>query len=159
MHVDKGDKNTVKDTERHGGYTCCASCPNNNNDSNSVFLVPEYGLAVNMDTKVAWMFFGSEVVHGTTRPRHLDKSNFKRNDTDFVKAQKVKLNFDNVNVAWGVYNRAPPQAIYNRNMQRLKKKPKGRQLRKIRAGIRNFENRERKTRLQNRNRNRQQNTI
>jgi len=158
MHLDGGDSNTLKDTLRHSGYTCCASCPADNNNSNSVFLLPEYGLRVSLDCLIAWMFFGAEVVHGTTKPRDLDKSIFKRNDTDFVNAQKVRLDFTVVNLAWGVYNRAPPQTIYNRNMQRLRDHVSGQQIltqyfeRRVRAGIRNFENRQRNIRLQNRQR-------
>ena len=44
------------------------------------------------------MFFGAEVVHGTTRPEDLEnRSPFKRSDTDFKNAQKVKLDFNTVN--------------------------------------------------------------
>jgi hypothetical protein len=155
MHLDGGDSNTLNDTLRHSGYTCCASCPNNNNNSNSVFLLAEYGLGVNLDCLIAWMFFGAEVVHGTTKPRDLEKSNFKRYDTDFKNAQKVKLDFALVNLAWGVYNRAPPQTIYNRNRQRLAEHNSGLTLtqyfeRRVRAGVRNFENRQRNIRLRRR---------
>ena len=117
MHLDHGDGNTRKESRRHGGYTCCGSV-NGKNGNKNFFYIPEYGIKIPLDCNMAWMFFGSEVVHGTTKPEDLDESTFYKYD---VKAGRSIGVDNNVSVAWGVYNRAPPEEIYRRNINRFRR--------------------------------------
>ena len=68
MHLDKGDRNKKKDRDRPSGYTACQSLPAKSAEKGSYFFLPEYGIKISLDEPVAWLFFGGEVVHGTTEP-------------------------------------------------------------------------------------------
>ena len=108
---------------------------------------------------MTWCFFGSEVVHGTTEPIDIENSPFKNYDVKYGPHVKPS---HNVSIAWGVYNRAPRQEIYDRNVARMarlrEEVQQGQRLvsdyffQRVQNGIRNFEARERNERRQRRRR-------
>ena len=118
MHLDKGDRNKKKDRDRPSGYTACQSLPAKSAEKGSYFFLPEYGIKISLDEPVAWLFFGGEVVHGTTEPSFTD-ANFKTNGSKVGPYLTVEQT-EKLLIVWGAYARAPARDIYLRNRARVR---------------------------------------
>ena len=156
MHLDEGDANVQGDRDRHSGYTACQSLPASY-PKGSYFFIPEYGIKISLDEPCAWLFFGGEVVHGTTEPSFTDVD-FKRHRTKvgpYLTAEQTRK----LLIVWGAYARDSPRNIYRSNVDRLRRHISGQRVltqyyaRRVRAGIRNYENASRDMRARDRTNN------